>query len=121
MRRNAGITACASALLLAAATFAFPATAAPSGAESCTSHQVPSSGYTPTDGSALDEAPVRSGPHSTCSVRWYLDPGEDFVYWCYVYNESGNSWTFGYAPEGGKYGWVYDPHLADYGSKTQCP
>ena len=110
----------AGTLLLVVTALASPATATTSAVQSCTSHSVPSSGYTPTDGYALDDnSPVRKGPHAHCTAVWHLDPGEPMTYWCYVYNEDGNTWTYGYVGSG-RYGWVWDGHLADSGSKTPC-
>ncbi|MEV2211317.1 hypothetical protein AB0H86_07550 [Streptomyces sp. NPDC050997] len=45
---------------------------------------------------------------------------EKFVYWCYISNESGNTWSFGYAPEGEKFGWVWDGNLYANGAREHC-
>ncbi|MFB9908746.1 hypothetical protein [Allokutzneria oryzae] len=99
------------------------ASAAPAGAAACTSHRW--SAKDSNWGTTKDNTggPIRSGPHSSCSVVIWPTIHTKLFYHCYVRNEAGNTWTHVRPdqPNGTTLqGWVYDGNLDDGGSLKPC-
>lgn len=67
-------------------------------------------------------AVVRGGPEGACSYVSNEQNHPYMVYYCYVVNKYGNTWTYGRVSSGGGYiyGWVWDGHLSGDGSNKPC-
>lgn len=87
---------------------------APSAAASCGGHSW--SNRDPSVGSTIGWVMFRTGPHASCSG---FQVNRTFNYDCYVFNESGNTWTHVRATGLGG-GWIYDGNLLDGGSNYIC-
>ncbi|WBB79772.1 hypothetical protein O7606_27210 [Micromonospora sp. WMMD882] len=75
----------------------------------------------PTRGSVIsDEAPLRIGPNEGCRASAIEHKGAELIFYCYVTNSSGNTWTFVQNPRVVAYGWIWDAHLSGYGSPNRC-
>jgi hypothetical protein len=86
---------------------------APSASANCGSHS--STNRDPTTGSTIGWVMFRSGPHASCSG---IQINRVVNYDCYVFNESGNTWT--HVRFDGRRGWIYDGNLLDGGSNYIC-
>lgn len=76
---------------------------------------------TPTNGSVISEkAPLRIGPNEGCHASANIHKGATLIYYCYVTNSSGNTWTFVQNPRVMAYGWIWDGHLSGHGSPHSC-
>lgn len=63
---------------------------------------------------------IRSGPHTTCTIRGLANPGQVLDYHCFNVNEAGRTWTFLRNTATGVQGWVRDDLLNDAGSFVHC-
>lgn len=96
-----------------------PVPANASAARTCSSHPNPRDRDSAIGESVSETVPMRYGPHANCSVASYNGAGYLYNYFCFIYNESGNPWTYA-EDEFGWRGWVYSPHLENGGSHVPC-
>ncbi|WP_052851063.1 SH3 domain-containing protein [Streptomyces avicenniae] len=69
---------------------------------------------------SLGSAPLRAGPSSDCPTVVRVYSGTRFQFHCFVYNSSGNSWTFVRLDGTQIYGWMYDGNIGGGGSTKRC-
>lgn len=65
-------------------------------------------------------AKMRTGPHSSCSIVYWVNGGSTLYYHCYTVNSDGNTWTHVRYAGTQEYGWIWDGHLQDGGSTKRC-
>ncbi|MEU1312427.1 SH3 domain-containing protein [Streptomyces cinnamoneus] len=119
------LTAAVAPLLAASAALAVSApqaSAAPTGAESCTH---PSwSNKSGAKGTARGaEAFVRTGPSDDCGTVAKVGTNVTLYYHCWVKNSSGNKWTHARIEGTNIDGWIYNARLDDGGlssAGTKC-
>jgi hypothetical protein len=74
-----------------------------------------------TSGSAAwSDAKLRTGPHSSCALVYWVPGGTTLRYHCYTTNAAGNTWTHARYAGTDEQGWIWDGHLSDGGSTKRC-
>jgi uncharacterized protein YraI len=107
---------------LAVAALAVPAAvvglAAPASAVSCGISGPNRDGSSYVRQTAGVSANMRSGPSTACGITGYADNRDLLNYYCYLFNDSGNTWTYLKNETDGTYGWVSDSLLPNYGAQA---
>ncbi|MEU8526735.1 MULTISPECIES: SH3 domain-containing protein [Streptomyces] len=65
-------------------------------------------------------ANMRSGSSTSCTILGVAYNTQALDYHCFTRDASGQSWTYLRNDATGKYGWVRDDLLSDYGSSFNC-
>jgi hypothetical protein len=118
MKLQKSLTACAATLLMAGS---WVVVTAPPAAAACSGHSWRDVDTTGGHTKSGTKKPLRVGPHSSCTIDWYIAGGNPVVYHCYIRNSAGNTWThLHFKNQSSIRGWMYDGNLSDGGSNKRC-
>lgn len=65
-------------------------------------------------------APMHTGPHASCTTILNVRSSDGLDYHCFVFNESGNTWSHVRISNTNIQGWIWDDYLTELGSSYQC-